>query len=252
MKWTRCQVADMCRKLLSGVNIVATAMMCAPAVSVESVPDFILACREDNDLYRVLNANRVNCVRYGTAKQAVEAASEKTGVLILADEYPGKATAVEDSVYSEAARKNLRLYVEFPGTLPGMKVGPVFTQDQYLRGVITSDFFGPELPSMRILAINGLTLCRVSTEKVHMAAAVVAGFDTAVFGLPSNSVPLLFECPTGNVLVATTKLSHFVTGRYVPAQDWRTVWLGVLSWLQPRQACRRLKRPVPSNEGTQE
>jgi hypothetical protein len=64
--------------------------------------------------------------------------------------------------------------------------------------------------------------------------AKVAGVDTAVFGLKDTpAVPLLFDHPRGNLLVATGKLSGFVTGRYMPTEAWRTIWQTILSRLQP-------------------
>ena len=45
-------------------------------------------------------------------------------MLILADGYPEKTTAVEPGVFDEAARKKLRLYVEYPAALPDVQVGP--------------------------------------------------------------------------------------------------------------------------------
>jgi hypothetical protein len=55
-----------------------------------------------------------------------------------------------------------------------------------------------------------------------------------VFGLEDTATaPLLFDHPRGNLLVATTKLSHFVTGRYLPTDAWRTIWEKILTRLQP-------------------
>ncbi|HOF41748.1 MAG TPA: hypothetical protein PLD73_16890, partial [Candidatus Hydrogenedentes bacterium] len=66
-----------------------------------------------------------------------------------------------------------------------------------------------------------------------LVAARVAGFDTAVYGLPEETFPLLFEHPRGGLLVATTQLSRFITGRYAPQDAWQAVWRTVLGWLQP-------------------
>jgi hypothetical protein len=35
----------------------------------------------------------------------------------------------------------------------------------------------------------------------------------------------------GEVLVATTKLSQFLSGRYAPSDAWQSIWNGVLAWL---------------------
>ncbi len=83
--------------------------------------------------------------------------------------------------------------------------------------MVASDAFGPELPRMRILMIHDCRMLPVEAARPHLVSAWVAGFDTAVYGLPDKTWPLLFEHPQGHLLVATTKLSHFVTGRYSPS-----------------------------------
>ena len=35
------------------------------------------------------------------------------------------------------------------------------------------------------------------------------------------------------MLVATTKLSQFITARYAPSDAWRAIWNHVFVWLQP-------------------
>ncbi len=158
---------------------------------------------------------------------------------ILADGYPEKTTVVEPGLFDEAARKKLRLYVEYPSALPTLTVGPP-KEDKLLRGVVISDIFGDALRPMRIVTVNGCRYVPVACESPfvhHLALARVAGVDTAVFGLKDTpSEPLLFEHPRANVLVATTKLSQFVTGRYMPEEAWRTVWQTILHRLQPGAA----------------
>jgi hypothetical protein len=191
---------------------------------------FYLACREDNDLYRALLGGGTKCVRFETPAEAVKAAPQGAGVLALADGYPSKTTAVDAACFAEAAGKKLRLYVEYPATLPGLKVEPPRSAP-FERAVVASEFFGSSLPPLRILGINGLHFVPLHVEKAHLVAARVAGFDAAVFGMPQQTFPILFEHPQGNVLVATTQLSRFVTGRYAPQNAWRSVWRGVLGWL---------------------
>ena len=148
-------------------------------------------------------------------------------MLILADDYPQKTTAIDATVFDEAARKNLRLYVEYPSVLPGLKVeAPRDTKTE--RAVVASEFFGPALPPLRILAINGLHFVPVQAKNADLVAAWRWWIDTGVYGLPKQTVPILFKHPQGNILVATTQLSRFVTARYAPQDAWRAVWRGVL------------------------
>jgi hypothetical protein len=85
---------------------------------------------------------------------------------------------------------------------------------------------------MRLLIIHGCHFLPMVAKSPHLILARVAGYDTAVFGLPETEVyPVLFEHPRGDILVATTKLSQFVTGRYAPNDAWPVVWRMVFTWL---------------------
>ncbi len=197
-------------------------------------------CRADNDLYRVLTADGGNYQRFNNPADAVNSAPESSGVLILADEYPERTTTVEPEVFEEAARKKLRVYIEYPTALPDLQVCAP-KEAELKRGVVTSEIFGKSLGPMRIVAINGCRYVTSWAEKPHMVLAKVAGVDTAVFGLKDTPTkPLLFDHPRGNLLVATTKLSQFVTGRYMPQEAWRTIWQTILGRLQPGAAAPAL------------
>ncbi len=145
-------------------------------------------------------------------------------------------TAVYGEVLDHLKEKNLRCYLEYPCHLAGLK--PENTrQAPRARAAVTSDAFGPDLLPMRILSINSCRFVPFSgVKKPHIVLAKVAGFDTAVYGLPSETWPILFEHERGDLMVATTKLSHFVTARYGPQAAWQSVWKMVLDWLQPGQS----------------
>ena len=108
----------------------------AETASSETVRgNWTFSCAVDNDLYRVVSANGVTCRRLTTAAEAIRAADDGSGVLILADGYPEKPTSVDPSVFEEAEKKRLRLYVEYPGWLPDVEIGT--PQDvKYERGVV--------------------------------------------------------------------------------------------------------------------
>lgn len=220
-----------------GMAAAADAALAGEDSSGESL---VFACSEGNDLFQVARASGLECSRHPTGMEAVRQAPPRAAVMILADGYPQRTTPLEMTLVEEAARKRLRLYVEFPGWLPGMEVGP--PRDIHKeRGVVVSDFFGPELGRMRIVAIHGCRFVPVRTERCHLVLAKVAGVDTAVFGLGDTPAqPLLFEHPGGDILVATTKLSHFVTGRYMPAEAWKSIWRSVFGWLRPKGPCPEL------------
>ena len=196
-------------------------------------------CKEDNDLYQTLQNNKIVCSRYNTPGEAIDHAGEGSGVLILADGYPEKTTPLDAALFESAARKKLRLYVEYPSFLPDTKLGAL----TYLktgdfgavveRTVVASDAFGPELAKLRIMMIHDCHYLPVEAKNPHLVLGRVEGYDSAVYGLPSPAAPILFEHPRGNLLVATTKLSQFVTARYAPYQVWPHVWKMIIGWLRP-------------------
>lgn len=201
----------------------------------------VFRCAPDNDLYRVLSAGGHQYERYASAAEAVEKAPWGAGVLILADEYPAGLTPVGAEVFVRAARKKLRLYVEYPSELPGLAVGTPRTVT-WERAVVASDAFAPELPKLRILGIHKVRFVPVALPEADIVLARVAGFDNAVYGLPAKDVhPLLFRVPDRDVMVAATKLSQFVTARYAPIEAWGPVWQRVLTWLCPGQVIPELR-----------
>lgn len=202
-----------------------------------------LVCSSDNDLYRVLTGSAVACRRFDKAREAIAAAAVGTAVLILADEYPEHTTSIPPEALAEATRKRLRWYIEYPGELPGLEPGPP-QRSAKQRAVVTSEFFGPALPAMQILAIHDCAVVPLKSSPggvVHLAWATVAGVDRAVYGLRETpSQPLLFDCGEG-CLAAATKLSGFVTGRSMPHEAWAAVWKTILGHLQPGKPLPTLK-----------
>ncbi len=215
-------------------------LLCGVAAADEpSRPTF--SCAAGNDLYRVLTDCGMKCLRCDSPKAAVDAAPQGSGVLLLADSYPAKTQHIPGEVFDMAARKRLRLYVEYPASLPGIELGSP-RGIQWERGVVASEAFGPSLKPMRIVAIHDCRFVPTEAAKPHLVLAKVAGFDTAVYGLPKKDVwPILFEHPGQRILVSTTKLSQFVTARYAPTEAWLPVWKMILDWVQPGLALPELK-----------
>jgi len=207
----------------------------------------ILSCLPENDLYRVLRENKVEARRYAAPAEAVEAAAEGGGVMVLADGYPKETTAIEAAIFETATRKRLRLYVEFPSYLPDTELGAItyLKTGEYgaiiERTVVVSDAFGPKLPKMRIMMIHDCHYLPVKADNPHLVLGRVEGYDSAVYGLPLPAAPILFEHPRGDLLVSTTKLSQFVTARYAPYEAWPPVWRMILGWLRPGTPAPMLK-----------
>jgi hypothetical protein len=191
-----------------------------------------LVCSKENDLYRVLEGSGYSGKHTESLLEALRHAPASSAVLVLADAYPRPEHIIDDSMLDLAASKRLRLYLEYPARLAGLAFGePQLVQ--WERLVVASDFFAPALPTHRILVQHGCWFLPTTAQNPDLVVARVAGYRKAVFGLPEEAQPILFQLPEREVLVATTKLSQFVTGRYAPAADWRHLWECLLAWLMP-------------------
>ena len=208
---------------------------CAPLLAAAKPAPLVFRCAPANDLYRAVTAAGARYARYDSPEEAVAKAPRGAGVLILADGYPDRTTPVTAALFDKAAKKKLRLYVEYPSALPGLAVSAP-REVHWERAVVASDTFGPTLGKLRILGLHKVRYVPVEASNSDIVLARVAGFDTAVYGLPEKDVyPVLFE--RGGVLVATTKLSQFVTARYAPLEAWAPIWNRILGRLvAPRQA----------------
>ncbi len=215
--------------------VVVSAEPPSPAAGTES--RLFLSCAAHNDLYLVMQANGIQCARYDNPARAVAEAGEGMGVLVLADGYPQQTTVVSREVFETAMRKKLRLYVEYPAELPEVRVRESRTTTLE-RAVATSSAFGPGLRKLDLVAIHDCHFVTVEGIKEPLLGLdKVAGFDTAAYGLDDVTVvPLLFELPRKGILVSTTKLSQFVTGRYATTPRLQAIWQWVFSWLQPASA----------------
>jgi len=229
----RCLAAFFLVSLLAG--------LWSPCMADDTVsPRISFSCSADNDLYRAMTSGGANYKRFDSAAEAVQQAARGSGVLILASGYPAKQTEISSAVYDAAREKQLRLFVEYPTFVPGFDLkGP--RQPHWERTVVASDAFGPKLKKMRILAIHGCHLLETKAKQAHLVSARVAGYDKAVYGLPDETFPILFEHPQENVLVATTGLSQFVTARYAPSEAWGSVWEMILDWADPNAEPADLK-----------
>lgn len=226
------------RRRKNTVQWVAIFLSFVPMSSVRAAPvrhrlPISFVCRADNDLFRVLTDHGQAYHRTTSALKAIRQAKPRSAVLILAQHYPKQLTRMTKSMLRIAEHKKLHLYVEYPSFIPGTKVGTPRTVHSWERAVVSSNAFSPQLPRLRLLTIHDAWLVPAESSKSDLVLARVAGFNTAVFGLPKKTTPLLFRIYGGRVIIATTKLSHFVTGRYGPPKAWTAVWQHILRWLCP-------------------
>jgi hypothetical protein len=226
-------------KLLRALGLI---LLLAAASANGKQTSLTFSCSDKNDLYLTARQSGYGCKRFESAELAIESAPEDTAVLILADGYPAQQTPLKKSDLDAAEKKHLHLYIEYPESdaLPDLSLGKPKTTT-WERGVVSGDAFGATLPSMRIVAVHGCHYLPTKAASPWLVVARVAGFDVAPYGLPTNAAPLLFELPERRFIIATTKLSHFITGRYAPTQDWKTIWQTILTKLDPSHTLVELK-----------
>jgi hypothetical protein len=195
----------------------------------------VFSCAPVNDLYAALTADGRTYPRFEAPDEAISRAAAGDIVLILADGYPDKRVEVGPGSLEKASRKRLKLYIEYPAAIEGLDFAAPRAA-VWERAVVTTDLMGEKLPRMRLLAVHGCRYLPTQAASPLLVLARVAGYDTAVYGLPKEYAPLLFEWQDGKAIVATTKLSGFITGRYAPAADWQTLWQFILGKLDPAHA----------------
>jgi len=199
---------------------------------VGRAPQLLFCCESDNDLYLVARSNGVHCQRFESPDDALRNARSGDGLLLLADGYPEERVDTRQRVLDQARRRSVRAFIEYPAALHGVELGdPKATQ--WERGVVTGNAFGPDAQPMTIVAPHGCRYLPTQADRPLLVVARVAGFDRAVYGLPPDAQPLLFEVPDQGLMVATTRLSGFVRGRFAPHEAWRGVLTGIVRWLVP-------------------
>jgi hypothetical protein len=185
-------------------------------------------------LFKAVVSGGAAADRFDSPDEAIKHANPDSAVLILAVEYPAKPVNISEELVQVARAKQLRLYIEYAGSLPGIAFGTP-RRAHWERAVVASKSIDLGLPPMRILAMHECTFLPTSARNPALVVARVAGFDTALYGLPQEQFPILFKTSDGT-LVATTKLSDFNTARYGPAADWLVIWRHILAELHPKGA----------------
>jgi hypothetical protein len=220
------------------MTLLGISFCCVQAAELET-GSLTFCCSATNDLYCALAKGGTQYPRFDQAADAFEHAQPNSAVLILADHYPNETTRLEPDEWTLAQSKQLQLYIEFPGPMPGLEVATP-RDTAWERGIVSSDAFGSALPKLRILAIHDCHFTPLTATNTWIMVGRVAGFDTAVYGLPKDAFPILADFPEKKLLVATTKLSGFVTGRYAPYRDWETIWQTILAKLDPKANAHKL------------
>ncbi|MBY5957350.1 hypothetical protein KUV50_04325 [Membranicola marinus] len=190
--------------------------------------------KESNDLVRLLEKDpSVDLQFHQSPMDAVNAANSGNGLLILSEGYPQTMVPLDDKFYTTIKEKQLRCYIEFPSYAPGVELGDVVEAKAERAVVKQSSWFHGRPDSLQILGINGLHYISNDVDESYIVAAKVAGFDSAIYGLPDKSDPLFFAWGDFPVWIASTQLSRFVSGRYAPQEAWASLWESILSHVLP-------------------
>lgn len=191
-------------------------------------------CSRHNDLYVTLRDIGYHFPRFDTLGETLESASAGTGILILSDTYPKPCTQITRDHLEIARKKSLKLFIEYPKACYGMTLGKP-RPTKWERVVVVSDYFEPTVERDSILGLHGCWLLPIGGQlpegNVHLVASKIAGYDRAIYGITGESHPILFELKEYNIMLSTSNLSNFVTGRYGPMPAWQGIWETLLEWL---------------------
>ena len=162
----------------------------------------------------------------GSPAEVIASAPEGEALLFTAENYPALpgAPVLTEELLQQARQKKLRIYAEYPDQLGRL----IFSQPEkrsFERTLFAREIGGT--PPGTLLAHHGCRLKKPSAApaEVYLLSALVAGYRTAVFGIPEDAVPVLFRHPDyENVLAASTALSCFRRARFAPVQEWRKIW----------------------------
>ena len=194
----------------------------------------VVTKERSNDLLRTLNTLYAGIYRYETLADALAAHVDLRAVMLLADGYPEAKTAAREEDIDRLRARGLRLYIEYPEKNKSLGTDGYDGEAKmgYSRAIVT-DVDKIKLEMHSILYAHGAQYLECSdVGRAWLVAARVAGYDVATFGLSDCEMhALLFEGADGSTLIATTKLSQFISARYAPYARWCAVFEGILSFL---------------------
>lgn len=192
--------------------------------------DIYMYASPSNDLYELLKSEGCNIKLFDTPLKAVKAAKKGSSVLLLADGYPNKdiKMKITDQIWDILIRKKLKTYIEYPSSIPQLNLAKEPLETRLERAVITSNTFGKELPELSLFAIHNAFIIPTTIDNPLIVMAKVVGYDKAEYGLKDTERhPILFDHQ--GILISTTALSSFKTGRYGPAKSIQSLWENILA-----------------------
>ena len=232
--------------ILTNFAIVGNAAESKPELNV------MIVSNGENDLYKTLVDNYSGIRLYATLDEALQEAQQDQGIMVMADDYPtATPVSVSDEQVTKIREYNIRLYVEYAANNDALGITGYGSGNDGLRGMqfnraVVVNGEALNMADYSLLYVHGARFRKkTDVSNAWLVSAKVAGYDTADFGL-ENTEPfvLLEENAEGNVLIASTKLSQFISGRYAPYERWQTLWQSVLSWVTQSQVSPMEWRPA--------
>ena len=191
------------------------------------------------DIVALFRENKTAECNFVSPLEAYGRVPEGAVVLLLSDGQsdPRPFPSKEEQIMVRL--KKLKVYIEFCALDPARQEVRTTTfervvvpEQSTLEGFVDMQLLHPHVTNF-----TDLRYPPVKFDNIDLVLAKVAGFDTAVYGLPDPSMtyPVIVktaDTPTSSPLLLTSMpLSSFVTSRFSPLSQWRKVWHNILEQL---------------------
>ncbi|MEG1916230.1 MAG: hypothetical protein RR061_06070 [Muribaculaceae bacterium] len=201
-----------------------------------SSQDIYVYADKENDLCKLLNYEGFQVHHCDSKLDVVTKAPIGSGVLILAADYPEKGTELTQQIVDIIQKKKLRCYVEFVDRIGNKQLSDKPIELKLERAVVTKDkLLGDSLPIMSILGLNRNFIFPMKSKDPLMVTAKVVGLEKAELGLdntPNNSLLFFYS---DRLMISTSQLSNFATGRFTPEYKWKQVFEYIIGWVSGSQ-----------------
>lgn len=186
----------------------------------------LVAGNVNNDIVVLLKKNQIPFRLFTSPAKAIAKAQQKDAVLLLADGYPSQKVALNKKAQKRIRKKNLRVFIEFPQSVPGINLSSDTQRIILERGVVnTSQIKGVD--TLSILAIHDHVFIPAKVSHPYIVLGKVAGFKKADYGIDDvKTYPLLFS--NSPFLISTSKISDVISSRFGPTKAWMNVWNFIL------------------------
>jgi hypothetical protein len=170
----------------------------------------VFCADEANDLVVALRRCGYAPVLAPSPEAALETVPEGGTVFLLADAYPCSGPELTATLLAQARSKGAKLYIEYPACILDAPTEEPQTV-VYERLVAPDGFFGSMEPSAILMLNECWYRAFRKNEPGLLCLAKVAGYDTAVYGLPESCCTELSSTALACSSISLSLLSHFVS-----------------------------------------